>query len=154
MDSLTMFKRAALVFAVTLVLYFTTFSWMEHRRTRKGPWEITFTSTNGTPVVVITQPALNISDVQLQFPGETLPPTNFSARVEFRQPQQWPFPVPFGRCIYQDLTFLPGVVTFDLFGHEIELMPRTLVIDHAEHPWQNGESHFLSATNKPTKIGR
>ena len=43
--------------------------------------------------------------------------------------------VPFGKCIYQDLMFLPGVVTMNLLGHEIELMPRTLVIDKKEIPW-------------------
>jgi len=31
--------------------------------------------------------------------------------------------------------FLPGVVTMNLLGHEIELMPRTLVIDKKEIPW-------------------
>ena len=31
--------------------------------------------------------------------------------------------------------FLPGVVTMNLLGHEIELMPRTLVIDKKEVPW-------------------
>jgi hypothetical protein len=33
--------------------------------------------------------------------------------------------------------FLPGVVTMNLLGHEIELMPRTLVIDKKEVPWIN-----------------
>ena len=49
--------------------------------------------------------------------------------------KQRSFVVPFGECIYQDLMFLPGVVTMNLLGHEIELMPRTLVIDKKEIPW-------------------
>jgi len=49
--------------------------------------------------------------------------------------KQKSFPVPFGECIYQDLMFLPGVVTMNLLGYEIELMPRTLVIDKKEVPW-------------------
>jgi hypothetical protein len=49
--------------------------------------------------------------------------------------KQRAFALPFGECIYQDLMFLPGVVTMNLLGHEIELMPRTLVIDKKEVPW-------------------
>jgi hypothetical protein len=30
-------------------------------------------------------------------------------------------------------------VTFDLFGHELEVLPRTLIINFKEHPWQVGE---------------
>ena len=31
--------------------------------------------------------------------------------------------------------FLPGIVTMNLLNHEIELMPRTLVIDKKEVAW-------------------
>jgi hypothetical protein len=34
-----------------------------------------------------------------------------------------------------DSTFLPGTLTFQFFGHEIELLPRVLIIDHREYPW-------------------
>jgi hypothetical protein len=35
-----------------------------------------------------------------------------------------------------DLRFLPGTVTFQLYGHEVELLPRALMIDRQEHPWK------------------
>jgi hypothetical protein len=35
-----------------------------------------------------------------------------------------------------DTTFLPGTLTFELFSHEIELLPRALIIDRQDHPWQ------------------
>ena len=47
-----------------------------------------------------------------------------------------PYEVPFGNCVFMDTTFLPGTITFQLFGHEIELLPRVLVIDRQEHPWR------------------
>jgi hypothetical protein len=57
-----------------------------------------------------------------------------------------------------DTTFLPGTVTFELFGHEIELLPRVLMIDHEERPWLSNhpitlypvrESHTATnATNR------
>jgi hypothetical protein len=47
--------------------------------------------------------------------------------------------------------FLPGTVTLKLFGHEIQLIPRTLTINQVERPWQNGETVVLQAapTNSP-----
>ena len=41
--------------------------------------------------------------------------------VEFDRPRK---AAVFGRVIYEDLMQLPGVVTFNLFGHEVELMRR------------------------------
>ena len=55
----------------------------------------------------------------------------------------------FGEVIYEDLTFLPGVITFNLFGHEIELMPRVLVANRREVLWQKGGVIDLWPTNKP-----
>ena len=60
-----------------------------------------------------------------------------------RKLKQRAFTVPFGECIYQDLMFLPGVVTMNLLGHEIELMPRTLVIDKKEVPWSTPGSRIV-----------
>ena len=54
----------------------------------------------------------------------------------FAQPRPVPYEVPFGKCVFMDTTFMPGTVTFDLFGHEIELLPRALIIDRQDHPWQ------------------
>ena len=34
--------------------------------------------------------------------------------------------------------YLPGTLTFDFFGHQVELLPRVLIIDKEEHPWQSG----------------
>jgi hypothetical protein len=57
----------------------------------------------------------------------------------------------FGRVLYEDLTILPGVVTFDLFGHEIELLPRTLIINKKEIPWKSESVLELWPTNKPVQ---
>jgi len=95
--------------------------------------------------------------MQISFPGERLPVTNALSAVAsgharpespvtnhtppittllFAQPQPVPYEVPFGKCVFMDTTFLPGTVTFELFGHEIELLPRALIIDRQEHSWQ------------------
>jgi hypothetical protein len=41
------------------------------------------------------------------------------------------------------------VVTFDLFGHEIELLPRALIVNKRSIPWQSGATIDLWPTNKP-----
>ena len=155
------------IFALLLALasYVVFYQAIEHRRTRKGPWQVTFThSEAGAPAIVIDQPRLAITNVQLSFPGDSLPITNSTsafafdhARPEspvtnnqspiatllFDQPRPVPYEVPFGKCVFMDTTFLPGTITFELFGHEIELLPRALIIDRHDHPWQPGAAITL-----------
>lgn len=139
------------LFLLTLVLYFAGFYGVEHIRSRKGPWVVTFDAESAHPTMTIRQPALGIDGFQVVFKNSN---TNglTSGVVQFDNPKlnaqpmdktpessqelkQKAFPVPFGECIYQDLMILPGIVTMNLLGHEIELMPRTLVIDKNEVPW-------------------
>jgi len=140
-------KSIVLWFFVVLILYLGVFYGTEYWRHRKGPWEVNFvTDGEGNPSVVIYQPTLNISSVELLFPGEKVGKTNLSQRVAFDRPLH---KVVFGRVLYEDLTILPGVVTFDLFGHEIELLPRTLIINRKEVPWRSESVIEMSPTNKP-----
>ena len=139
-------KSMVIWFFVVVLLYLCVFYGMESWRHHKGPWEVSFMSdSQGNPSVVIYQPKLNISSVELLFPGEKVRGTNLSQRIAFDRPLQ---KMIFGRVLYEDLTVLPGVVTFDLFGHEIELMPRTLIIDKKEVPWKSERVVEMSATNK------
>jgi hypothetical protein len=38
-----------------------------------------------------------------------------------------------------------------LFGHEIELMPRVLVVNKTEIPWRSGATIDIWPTNKPAE---
>jgi hypothetical protein len=139
-------KSVIITFLVTLVLYLCAFHGLQYLQTRKGPWEVTFaTDDSGTPSVTIYQPKLNISSVELLLLGEKVERTNLSERVLMDKPRK---PTPFGTVIYDDLMFLPGVVTLDLFGHEIELLPRTLLINKKEYPWTSDSTIELSPANK------
>jgi len=140
-------KSIALLFAAVLVLYVAVFFGIERARQHKGPWEVDFqTNAGGSPVLLVSQPKLGLSDVKIVVHGENT--TNASGRVSFDRVKQ---PVPFGKVIYEDLTFLPGVVTFDLFGHEIELLPRTLIADKKLVAWKPGITVDLWPTNKPAE---
>ena len=134
-------------FFVVLALYLTAFYGFEYLNHRKGPWDVQFlTDASGHPKIVVSQSALKVSDVAIVFHGEISSATNLPQNVWFDRPRQ---SVPFGQVIYEDLRALPGVVTFDLFGHEIELLPRVLIVNKMEIPWQSGRVIDLSATQKP-----
>jgi hypothetical protein len=130
-------RHVLITFAIAVALYAVFYSAIEHRRVRQGPWHVTFTTnTAGAPAIVINQPALAITNVQIAFSGQPIP-ANPGATLTFDQPRQFPYDVPYGKVIFMDTTFLPGSVVLNLFGHEIELLPRTLIIDQEEHPWQS-----------------
>ena len=140
-------RSITIFFVGVLLLYLGAFYGCEHVRARKGPWEVQFiTDATGRPSVVVYQPKLGISAVEILFSDEQVTTTNLSERVAFRRPFT---PTPFGKEIYEDLTFLPGVVTFDFFGHEIELLPRVLIANKKEIPWRSDSTIELSKADKP-----
>jgi hypothetical protein len=129
------------------VVGYTVVYWgIEHRRNVKGPWEVTFTNAvGGGAVIIIEQPKLGISNVQIRFDGGTTALTTNSGRYSFGQARAVPFELPFGRCVFMDTTFLPGTVTMQVSGHEIELLPRVLTIDRQERNWESGSTIRLMA---------
>ena len=138
-------KHLILAFLLALLGYIVFYQAIEHRRIRRGPWRVTFTrNADGAPVILIDQPKLAITNVQLSFAGEPLPATNRPVTLVFDQPRPVPYAMPFGNCVFMDTTFLPGTVTLQLFGHEIELLPRVLVLDRQEHPWRSDTAIALS----------
>jgi len=142
-------KPVALSFVAALILYAVAYTGIEHRRTFKGPWQVTFTnSAAGAPALVINQPALTITNVQIIFPDQSLPPGFAAMTLTLRDPRPVPHAVPFGNCIFMDTTFLPGTIVFNLFGHEIQLIPRVLTIDKQERPWRSNEAIPVASTNR------
>ena len=133
-------KHAAVAFGIALVLYGTAYTWIEHQRARRGPWRVTFANDrSGAPSILINQPGLAITNVLISFQREP-PLTNGSpAELVFSEPRAVPCAMPFGRCVFMDATSLPGTVAFELFGHEIQLLPRVLTIDNQERPWRSNE---------------
>ncbi|HVU99816.1 MAG TPA: hypothetical protein VHH88_00550 [Verrucomicrobiae bacterium] len=138
-------KHFIAAFLIAVVLYVISYSFIEHRRVRNGPWRITFTTNSAAaPELIINQPKLGLTNIQLVFEGETAGPGEGLPQTHaFATPKPVPYSVPFGQCVFMDSTFLPGTLTFDMFHHEIELIPRVLTIDQKEHPWKAGETVLL-----------
>jgi|DewCreStandDraft_4_1066084.scaffolds.fasta_scaffold01016_2 hypothetical protein len=122
---------------LAVVLYAVGFAWIEHRRVRNGPWEIQFQPEEVAHQLVLqirqSRLGLDLIEVVLPWPGDQ--PLPAAERVRFDQARAVPFAVPGGRCVFQDLLFLPGAVVLDLQGTTIELLPRVLRIDGREIPW-------------------
>lgn len=137
-------KHAMIAFVIALAGYVGFFALDTHLRSRKGPWVVNFdANTNGEPVLVINQPALGIQNVRITLEGEKA--TNAPGLVGFAKPKM---PTPYGRVRFQDLTYLPGTITLDLYGHEIEMIPRALFLNTKEVAWEDNTSFVLSPTNK------
>ena len=138
-------RHLAIAAALAVVFYCAAFSWIEHRRVAKGPWEIAFMSDGaGRPSVRISQAALKISE-RLSFPDDQVARPNLAELVRFREATT---NLPFGEVLLQDPLYLPGTITMQLFGHRIEVLPRTLVVDQQEHAWKAGEEIVLRAAGK------
>jgi hypothetical protein len=138
-------KHAALAFVLALLGYIFFYACDARLRTRHGAWLVEFqVTTNQEPLLIINEPKLGIRNVGILFKGEST--TNAGYVKRFDKPTN--MKVPYGRVRFHDLTYLPGTITMDLFGHEIEMLPRTLFINTKEVPWRNDSLHVLTATNK------
>ena len=130
-------RHLVLAFIITVIFYIVCFSWIEHRHTFRGPWHIVFASdAAGRPSLLVSEPYLKITQ-KIEFLAAKVPQTNLNSEEVFADAQT---NLPFGRMIFQDPTFLPGTVTMLHFGHEIELLPRVLIIDKMEIPWGSRET--------------
>lgn len=142
-------KTVLIIGLVSLGFYVVFFSWMEQRRYKNGPWEITFARQDDLPTLLLNHPKFGITNVVIQFVGgETT--TNLPQTIRFQHGQVAPLPLPFGQCVFLDTLFLPGTVACELFGHQIQLMPRTLTIDQVARPWVSGEKILLTNRNSAT----
>ena len=137
-------KQTIVLFVAVLLAYLAVFGGIEWARHRKGPWEVEFAATDqGQPLLLITQAHLKVFAV-IEFPDEKV--KSGSDVIVFDRPKKKA--LPFGKLLYEDLTFLPGVVTLDVFGHEIELLPRVLIANKKELDWGESGHVQLWATNK------
>ena len=138
-------KHFAIAFGIALLCYILFYWGIEHRRNRNGPWQVTFTQAESRiPEIIINQSRLGATNIHLLFTDESPVASNPPVMLNFKEPKPVPYDVPFGKCIFMDSTFLPGTLTFQLFGHEIELLPRVLIIDHKEYPWVANQTISLS----------
>ena len=136
-------KHLLIGFLIALGVYAIFFTGDQWLRVRKGAWAVSFqTNALGEAEILIGQPKLGIADVRVTFSGERA--TNAGAAL-FDAPKK---SIPFGVIKFEDLTYLPGSVAFDFFGHEVELLPRTLYLNKQEHGWTPRTNFVLQPAQK------
>ena len=140
-------KQLLAVFICAVVGYMLVFGWIENNRRKNGPWQATFASMDGLPTLTINHSKLQLTNVTIMFVGAPAW-TNLPQTVAFEHGRPAPFDLPFGKCVFIDALYLPGTAACEIFGHEIQLMPRVLTIDRVERPWRSGEKILL--TNQPS----
>ncbi len=143
-------KEVIVVFLASLLLYGIGYYWIEHQRTKNGPWQVTFSSngSNDDPFIMINHDSLGVNNTKIFFRGETTSQPVDSVIISFENQQD---EIPFGKVLFQDPTFLPGTAAFDFFGHEVELLPRVLTLNRIEYPWKPDSVHQLSKEDKMTE---
>ena len=144
------FTHVLLALGLALGTYALSFGCIEHRRNRQGPWQVTFTTaTNGAPCLIVNQPTLGITNVQLVFAAVPVA-TNPAVTVDFARARATPFATPFGQCVFLDTLSLPGTVVLELYGHQVQLLPRVLTIDRVEQSWRS-ESLIRLPAGEPVR---
>ena len=129
-------KHLLVAAILAVAFYVCAFAFIQHLRVFKGPWDVAFVSdSTGQPSIVIAQRRLNILQT-VRFAGARIDRTNLQAEVQFREAVTT---LPFGEMLLQDPLYLPGTATMRLFGHVVELLPRTLIIDDKEYAWRSGK---------------
>src|SRR5437660_7754384 len=110
-------RHFVIAFAIAIIIYVLAYGTIEHLRNRKGPWRLTFThlplsasssnssslssSTSNPPMLIIDEPALRLTNVQIVFSGQPAW-TNPAIELTFGQPTPVPYDLPFGKCIFMD----------------------------------------------------
>ena len=141
-----MLPFAAGMFVIAIVVYAFFYSTDQSLRSKDGGWEVTCTTNQvGTPMLLVNLPSKGITNCAVVFNGEKLPPDFKPVTTNLVTPTQLPVAVPIGQWFYADLTYLPGVVTFNFFGedgnatgrrHEVELLQLGLVVNREKHDWK------------------
>lgn len=130
-------RHLLIAFILALLLYVVGYSVIEGRRTRHTPWQVAFRPETNTHslLLTITQESLQIGPAQVRIhlrPDQALPAAE---TLSFGEVRPVPFPVPGGRCVFHDATFLPGSVALEIGGVPVQLLPRTLTVGTNELLW-------------------
>ena len=138
-------KRFGFAFGLVLLCYVLIYGCDRHLRFKNGPWELHFSrESDGTPRLVINQAALGITNVTLRLEGEIvrLDPI----LVQFQDSEA--VKIPYGKVLGFYRSYFPGMIRLDLFGHEVEIRQRALILNFDEREWQSGEVISLKPEQK------
>ena len=124
-------------FVIALGIYITFFWFIEGRRAAQTPWIVWYeVDANGRAKLEISQKTLGLGPVEIRFAAATTNNTLARTQVTFLNPKPVPRSMPVGRCLFEDLTFLPGTVALNIANTDIQMLPRALTMGTNEFSWQ------------------
>jgi hypothetical protein len=138
-------KHLVIPVIIAVVFYIIAFTAIERHRHARKPWSVEYAVSHGIPAIIVHQPDLGIDSFQITFGSNALVGATAPGTVVFDDLERTN--APFGRVEFLDTTFLPGTVVLDLFGHQVQLMPRVLTVNGREIPWTSKTN--LSLANEP-----
>ena len=151
-------KRFGFAFGLILLCYVLIYGCDRHLRFKNGPWELHFSrESDGTPRLVINQASLGITNVTLRLEGEIVRLDPTLVRFEDSEAVKIPYgkfegseavKIPYGKVLGFYRSYLPGMIRLDLFGHEVEIRQRALILNFNEREWQSGEVISLKPEQK------
>lgn len=138
-------KRFGFAFGVVLLCYVLMYGCDRHLRLKNGPWDLNFSrESDGTPRLVINQAALGITNVILRLEGEIVRLDPTLVRFEGSESVK----IPYGKVQAFYRSYLPGMIRLDLFGHDVEIRQRALILNCNEREWQSDEVITLKPEQK------
>lgn len=130
-------RHLLIAFLFALILYAVGFWLIEARRVRHTPWQVAIAvDPSGCAKLEICQKSLGLGPVEIRLGTAAASPPHARTNILFKEPQPVPFNVPAGRCVFTDLTFLPGTVALNMCGTDIQMLPRALTIGTNEFSWR------------------
>jgi len=140
-------------FVSALGLYAVMFWFIESRRTAQTPWMAWFeVDAAGHAKLEINQQSMGIGPVEIRFLAATTNAMLTRTQVVFLNPKPVPRPMPTGRCLFEDLTFLPGTVALNIAGTGIQMLPRALTVGTNEFSWQQARSIEVQADGSSRSV--
>lgn len=138
-------KRFGFAFGLVLLCYVLVYGCDRHLRFKNGPWELNFSrESDGTPRLIINQAALGITNVALRLEGEVFRLEPSLVRFEGSKAVK----IPYGKVQAFYRIYLPGMIRLDLFGHDVEIRQRALILNFNEREWQSDEVITLKPEQK------
>ena len=124
-------------FLLAICLYVTFFWFIEGRRTAQTPWVVLYeVDAAGHVKLRVAQKSLGLGPVEIRIATATTNAPLPRTEAVFQRPKPVPHPAPVGRCMFEDLTFLPGTVALNVAGTDIQMLPRALTIGTNEFSWK------------------
>ena len=124
--------KLIIILLITLLVVIAAFIFIIKPIRERSPWNIKFEISDGIPSIYISNNTPMVPATKIIFSNEKIN-RDLSENIAFEKHNI--NKIPFGEITFTDVTLFPGRITLKLFNHEIDILPRALIIDKKEYKW-------------------